>query len=153
MFTRVNIPNQNSTSMTGWLMSRSCQSCSCCLLDVLEIVIDSVMDPTFHMTISHNVHQFFNHVKERQKWQLSLCCCGGVCRYCCHCCCSGFKKRETATLLLFDSPNCSSGHVGAVSALYLLLPTSEVIDCSVNVPCPSVFVLRLHKGYALLEIV
>jgi len=34
-------------------MSRSCQSRSCCLLDVLEIVIDSVMDPTFHMTISH----------------------------------------------------------------------------------------------------
>jgi len=24
------------------------------LLNVLEIVIDSVMDPTFHMTISHN---------------------------------------------------------------------------------------------------
>ena len=53
MFTRVNIPNQNSTSMTGWPMSRSCQSRSCCLLDVLEIVIDSVMDPTFHMTTSH----------------------------------------------------------------------------------------------------
>jgi len=34
-------------------MSRSCQSRSCCLLDVLEIVIDSVMDPTFHMTMSH----------------------------------------------------------------------------------------------------
>ena len=35
-------------------MSRSCQSRSCCLLDVLEIVIDSVMDPTFHMTMSHS---------------------------------------------------------------------------------------------------
>jgi len=35
-------------------MSRSCQSRSCCLLNVLEIVIDSVMDPTFHMTISHS---------------------------------------------------------------------------------------------------
>jgi len=53
MFTRVNIPNQNSMSMTGWPMSRSCQSRSCCLLNVLEIVIDSVMDPTFHMTMSH----------------------------------------------------------------------------------------------------
>jgi len=53
MFTRVNIPNQNSASMTGWPMSRSCQSRSCCLLDVLEIVIDSVMDPTFHVTMSH----------------------------------------------------------------------------------------------------
>jgi len=53
MFTGVNVPNQNSTSMTGWPMSRSCQSRSCCLLDVLEIVIDSVMDPTFHMTVSH----------------------------------------------------------------------------------------------------
>jgi len=38
-------------------MSRSCQSRSCCLLDVLEIVIDSVMDPTFHMTISHNLEE------------------------------------------------------------------------------------------------
>jgi len=37
-------------------MSRSCQSRSCCLLDVLEIVIDSVMDPTFHMTASHMSH-------------------------------------------------------------------------------------------------
>jgi len=37
-------------------MSRSCQSRSCCLLDVLEIVIDSVMDPTFHVTTSHNAH-------------------------------------------------------------------------------------------------
>jgi len=53
MFTRVNIPNQNSTSMTEWPMSRSCLSRSCCLLDVLEIVIDSVMDPTFHVTMSH----------------------------------------------------------------------------------------------------
>jgi len=53
MFTRVNIPNQNSTSMTVWPMSRSCQSRSCCLLGVLEIVIDSVMDPTFHVTTSH----------------------------------------------------------------------------------------------------
>jgi len=35
-------------------MSRSCQSRSCCLLNVLEIVIDSVMDPTFHVTMSHN---------------------------------------------------------------------------------------------------
>jgi len=35
-------------------MSRSCQSRSCCLLDVLEIVIDLVMNPTFHMTMSHN---------------------------------------------------------------------------------------------------
>jgi len=34
-------------------MSRSCQSRSCCLLNVLEIVINSVMDPTFHMTISY----------------------------------------------------------------------------------------------------
>jgi len=34
-------------------MSRACQSRSCCLLDVLEIVIDSVMDPTFHVTMSH----------------------------------------------------------------------------------------------------
>jgi len=59
MFTRVNIPNQNSTSMTGWPMSRSCQSRSCCLLDVLEIVIDSVMDPTFHVTMSHTSP--FNH--------------------------------------------------------------------------------------------
>jgi len=38
-------------------MSRSCQSRSCCLLDVLEIVIDSVMDPTFHVTASHTVHE------------------------------------------------------------------------------------------------
>jgi len=29
------------------------------LLDVLEIVIDSVMDPTFHMTISHTNHTNF----------------------------------------------------------------------------------------------
>jgi len=43
-------------------MSRSCQSRSCCLLDVLEIVIDSVMDPTFHMTTSHN------------SWWTSSCC-------------------------------------------------------------------------------
>jgi len=28
------------------------------LLDVLEIVIDSVMDPTFHMTISHKLNSF-----------------------------------------------------------------------------------------------
>jgi len=54
MFTGVNIPNQNSTSMTEWPMSRSCQSRSCCLLNVLEIVINSVMDPTFHVTISHS---------------------------------------------------------------------------------------------------
>jgi len=40
-------------------MSRSCQSRSCCLLDVLEIVIDSVMDPTFHMTISHTDYTFY----------------------------------------------------------------------------------------------
>jgi len=36
-------------------MSRSCQSRSCCLLDILEIVIDSVMDLTFHMTMSHRM--------------------------------------------------------------------------------------------------
>jgi len=63
MFTRVNIPNQNSTSMTGWPMSRSCQSRSCCLLDVLEIVIDSVMDPTFHMTMSHTPLGTQRHVE------------------------------------------------------------------------------------------
>jgi len=38
-------------------MSRSCQSRSCCLLDVPEIVIDSVMDPTFHMTMSHTANE------------------------------------------------------------------------------------------------
>ena len=65
-FTRVNIPNQNSTSMTGWPMSRSCQSRSCCLLDVLEIVIDSVMDPTFHVTASHtsDIQEEINKQKE-----------------------------------------------------------------------------------------
>jgi len=41
-------------------MSRSCQSRSCCLLDVLEIVIDSVMDPTFHMTVSHKGDKMFD---------------------------------------------------------------------------------------------
>jgi len=47
-------------------MSRSCQSRSCCLLDVLEIVIDSVMDPTFHVTASHTTHTVAS-------WTLSCC--------------------------------------------------------------------------------